>query len=65
MVAQEIAQVFRQEAVDGVGVGEDGDLAVQAAGVGRQVGVHLFELGEDLAGVAEQGFAGRRGGQAT
>jgi hypothetical protein len=41
------------------------DLAVQAAGVGGQVGVHLFELGEDLAGVAEQRFAGRRRRQAA
>jgi drug/metabolite transporter (DMT)-like permease len=63
--AQENAKVFGQEAVDGVGVGEDSDLAVQAAGVGGEVGVHLFELGEDLPGVAEQRFAGRRRRQAA
>jgi hypothetical protein len=38
---------------------------VQAAGVGRQIGVHLFELGKHLAGVAEQRFAGRRRRQAA
>ena len=65
MLAQEIAEVFRQEAVDRIGVGEDRNLAKQTTGIGRQVGVHLFELGEYLAGVAEQRFACRRRQQAT
>ena len=38
MFAQKDAEVFGQEAVDGVGIGEDRDLTVQAAGVGREVG---------------------------
>ena len=65
VLTQEIAKIFRQETVDRIGVGEHGDLAIQAAGVGRQIGVHLFELGEDLAGMAEQGFTGRGRGQAA
>ena len=42
VIAQEIAEILRQEAVDGVGVGEYRYLAVEAACVGRQIGVHLF-----------------------
>ena len=51
MLAEKIAKVFRQKTVDGVGIGKHGNLTMQAAGIGRQISVHLFELGEDLPGV--------------
>ena len=54
MFAQEVAEIFGQEAVDGVGVGEYGDLGVEAAGIGSKVGMHLFELGEDLPRMTQE-----------
>jgi hypothetical protein len=65
VLPQKDAEIFGQEAVDGVGVGKHGDLADQPAGVWGEVGMHLFELGEDLPGVAKQRFAGRRRIQAA
>ena len=59
--AQEVGQVVGQEAVRGVGVGPQGDVAAYAGGERGEVGVHLFEPGEDLAGVAQQRFARARG----
>ena len=62
---QEITKVFRQETVDCVGVGEQRHLTGEAAGIGGQIGVHLFELGENLAGVTQQRLAGGRRRQAA
>ena len=48
VIAQKIAKILRQKTIDGIGVGKNRNLAVQPAGVRRQIRVHLFELGENL-----------------
>jgi hypothetical protein len=63
--AQELGQVVGQKTVRGVRVGPQADMAAHALGVGGEVGVHLFELGEHLAGVTQQGLAGAGEGDAT
>ncbi|MNT76306.1 hypothetical protein D3C72_2152960 [compost metagenome] len=49
----------------GVGVGPQADVPAHAFGVGREVGVHLFELGEHLARMAQQGLASAGQADAT
>jgi len=61
MGAQEFRQVVGQEGVGGMGVGPQADLAPHAPGERGQFRMHLFEAGEHLASVPQQGLT-RRGG---
>ena len=53
---QRLRQVFRQAR----GVGEQADGGLGAAGIGREIAAHGFDIVQDDAGMIEQAFA-RRG----
>ncbi|MCY1427090.1 hypothetical protein D9M71_429210 [compost metagenome] len=58
MTLQEGRQAVRQEGMGGVGVGPQADMPAHPLGIGAEVRMHLFELGEHLARVAQQHIAG-------
>ncbi|MCY1548515.1 hypothetical protein D9M68_846340 [compost metagenome] len=62
---QEGREAVRQKGMGGMGVGPQADVPAHAFGVGREVGVHLFELGEHLARMAQQGLASAGQADAT
>ena len=60
VAAKKVGEIVGQIAVRGVRVGPQADMAANAGGERRKVGVHLFELREDLPRVTQQRFAGAR-----
>ncbi|MCY1220410.1 hypothetical protein D9M72_324210 [compost metagenome] len=60
VLAQEARYAGGQERVGGGGVGQQPHAALDALGIGPQVGVQAFQFAEDLARVAQQRIARRR-----
>ncbi len=58
MLPQESGEVVGQEGMRRVRVRPQRDVSAHPFGVGGEIGVHLFDLGEHLAGVAQQRLAG-------
>ena len=60
VAGQKGAERLGQELRQGVGVGEDPDLARQPAGIGAEILAQALGLGQHRAGVLEEGPPGRR-----
>ncbi|BEP94834.1 hypothetical protein GmRootA79_32180 [Acidovorax sp. A79] len=60
MAREESRQIARQVTADGIVVGEQGDVASNSISEWRQVGMHLFELGNTPAGVFQHDGSSRR-----